>query len=259
MTDNYLRARGAVPGNYFDPWAWRSDMDAPRIEGALKQGPAPSGHDKVFDAAYGWLGGLPQNRPAASALAGLFDAGTLGMATGAYDGARELATTGRPGALAMALMPGARVGKAGFRAFHASPYVFDKFDLSHIGKGNGYGAFGQGINLSSTERGAQSYGPHRYEVSVNAPLEGFLNWDEALANQPESVRKAVASILPGDTIPGDWTGQTAAVVSGPFEELRERLMAAGLPGVRHQMPGGEGYVVFDDKMVDIVRRYGGGR
>jgi len=58
--------------------------------------------------AYGWLGGLPENRATASALTNLFDVGTLGMVTGAYDGARELATTGKPVELAMALMPGAK-------------------------------------------------------------------------------------------------------------------------------------------------------
>lgn len=110
MTDNYLRARGSVvPTNYFDPWAWRSDMDAPRIEGALRPGPAPTGHDRVFDAAYNWLGGQPENRATASALTNVFDVGTLGMATGAYDGAAHLARTGEITPLALALMPGARV------------------------------------------------------------------------------------------------------------------------------------------------------
>lgn len=112
MTDNYLRARGSVaPTNYFDPWGWRSDMDAPKIEGALKQGPAPTGHDRVFDAAYNWLGGLPENRSTASALANLFDVGTLGMATGAYDGGAHLARTGEVAPLALSMMPGARVAQ----------------------------------------------------------------------------------------------------------------------------------------------------
>jgi len=111
MAETYLDPRllGPPARNALnDPWAWRSDMDAPKIEHYLRQGPAPTGHDKVFDSIYGWLGGLPENRSTASALSNLFDVGTLGMATGAYDGARELAETGRPSALAMALMPGAR-------------------------------------------------------------------------------------------------------------------------------------------------------
>jgi len=96
---------------------------------ALKEGPAPTGRDKLFDALYGALGGTPDKRWAADKLTTALDYGTLGMLTGAYDGGRELAETGRPASLAMALMPGAKgvraageaaetAAKTGIRAFH---------------------------------------------------------------------------------------------------------------------------------------------
>lgn len=126
---------------------WRSNMDVVggiptgghRAPDILRGGPTPSGRDRLFDAIYGGLGGTPDRRSVADALTNLFDVGTFGMATGAYDGAQELAQTGRPASLAMAIMPGARVaapvakaaGKAatgavqGIRGYHGSPHDFN--------------------------------------------------------------------------------------------------------------------------------------
>lgn len=77
--------------------------------GTLKPGPEPTGYDRLFDSIYGMLGGTPDRRALAEALSGAVNVGTLGMVTGAYDGGKELAQTWRPAALAMALMPGAKV------------------------------------------------------------------------------------------------------------------------------------------------------
>lgn len=82
----------------------------------LKPGPAPTGRDKLFDALYGAFGGTPDKRWAADKLATALDWGTLGMLTGAYDGGRDLATTGNASTLAMALMPGAKVPGAAAKA-----------------------------------------------------------------------------------------------------------------------------------------------
>lgn len=93
-----------------------SDMNAPggvptggpRPKPAMVAGPAPTGYDRVRDAIYGLLGGRPANAVAADKLATAFDFGTMGMATGAYNGAKHLAETGEPGILAMSLLPGAK-------------------------------------------------------------------------------------------------------------------------------------------------------
>ena len=135
MTNNILSRYGMGR----DPYAWRSDMDAqPEAPpNMLSQGPMPTGYDRVRDAIYNALGGQPQNAGAADKLATMFDLGTMGTATGAYDGGRELALTGDPNALALAIMPGSRpVGAAakaaggaareaaqGIRAYHGSPHV----------------------------------------------------------------------------------------------------------------------------------------
>lgn len=111
---DYDAIAAALAAKQADPWAWRSDMDAPRnslVQALLKPGPAPTGRDKVFDTAYGYLGGTPDKRRLAETLTSLFDVGTLGMATGAYDGGGRLARTGDPTALALALMPGAKAAQ----------------------------------------------------------------------------------------------------------------------------------------------------
>ena len=155
---------------------WRSNMDAPggiptggpRPAPTLSQGPAPTGYDKVFDAAYGALGGTPDKRRLAETLTQGFDLATLGMATGAYDGGRHFAATGEPALLAATMMPGARVPGAaakmaekaaerGIRAFHGSPHDFDKFDLSKIGTGEGNQAYGHGLYFAEREGVAKSY------------------------------------------------------------------------------------------------------
>lgn len=158
-----------------DPYEWRSNMDAPRPNALsmdqLRQGPMPSGYDRVRDTIYNWLGGQPTNAWAANKLATAFDVGTMGLATGAYDGGQELAKGNGPGYLAAAIMPGMRpVGAAvkaaapvareaaqGIRAYHGSPHDFDRFDLSKIGTGEGAQAYGHGLYFAENEGVAKSY------------------------------------------------------------------------------------------------------
>ena len=79
--------------------------------GTLKPGPEPTGYDRLFDGIYGALGGTPDRRALAEALSGAVNVGTLGMATGAYDGGAHLARTGEVAPLALALMPGAKIAQ----------------------------------------------------------------------------------------------------------------------------------------------------
>jgi hypothetical protein len=47
--------------------------------------------------------------------------------------------------------------RQGIRAYHGSPYDFDKFDLSKIGTGEGAQAYGHGLYFAENEATAQSY------------------------------------------------------------------------------------------------------
>lgn len=144
------------------PAPWRSRP------ATLSPGPAPTGRDKIFDSVYGWLGGKPENRWAADKLTDVATLGGMAPWTAVYDGGRELAETGRPAALATALIPGARVAapvakaaekavERGIRAFHGSPHDFDRFDLSKIGTGEGHQAFGRGLYFAENPSVAESY------------------------------------------------------------------------------------------------------
>lgn len=233
-----------------DPWAWRSDMDAPKPSAlaTLKPGPAPTGKDKLFDSLYGLLGGTPEKRSLAETLASAFDVGTLGMATGAYDGAKDLAQTGRPASLAMALMPGARVAapvakvaektaERGIRAFHVSPHQFDKFDRSKVGSGIGATTEGHGLYFTDSDKLINEYAKdmpvaNRYEVNLNVNPKKILNWDEldtymqSLLSTPEGAEYARQAGIQGVRV----------------------------PNTRGDYSGSNNYTIFDDGAVDILNR-----
>lgn len=121
-----------------------------------------------------------------------------------------------------------------------------------------------------------------YEVNIRANPNDFLDWDKPLGQQPthvQSVIRALASqmpeplkgpavrnrqaILAGDTsVPGDVLYNNLGGVKMP-EATSKALLDAGIPGIKYLDQGsrtvGEGsrnYVVFDDKLIDIVRKYG---
>jgi hypothetical protein len=95
---------------------------------------------------------------------------TLSIPLGAY-GAGQLVGSGinaaREGdygsgagqiALGMAgMLPMAPKGGKGIRAFHGSPHDFDRFNMEHIGKGEGAQAYGHGLYFADAEDVARSY------------------------------------------------------------------------------------------------------
>ena len=99
-----------------------------------------------------------------------------------------------------------------------------------------------------------------YEVSINANPEDFLDWDKPLSQQSAKVQQALRDarryiIEDGTGTGGGWTPWKSP---GASEKLRE----AGIPGIRYLDQGsrtaGEGsrnYVVFDDALIDILRKY----
>ena len=63
----------------------------------------------------------------------------------------------------------------GFTAYHGSPHMFDQFDLSKIGTGEGAQAYGHGMYLADSEGVARSY---RDQLSADGPrndLKDILN------------------------------------------------------------------------------------
>lgn len=120
-----------------------------------------------------------------------------------------------------------------------------------------------------------------YEVNINADPADFLDWDKPLSEQPAKVREALGPRVEalrqaGAGLPQDPIGEALWRVAHPQggfdktdfsrsvpEQATERLREAGIPGIRYLDAGSRGagdgsrnYVVFDDKLIEIVRKYG---
>jgi hypothetical protein len=123
-----------------------------------------------------------------------------------------------------------------------------------------------------------------YEVNINAQPEQFLDWDKPLAQQPPDVRQAMKSL--GIDEEYNYPRLSRRLNEDPTDEMRPTTGAdayyrasigglgrypdpsapfreAGLPGIKYLDQGsrtaGDGsrnYVVFDDKLIDILRKYG---
>lgn len=127
---------------------------------------------------------------------------------------------------------------------------------------------------------------HMYEVNIAANPEQFLDWDKPLSEQSEAVKNAFRSMDIADE--SVWPNITA---NDAYEMLRvdsmgddaflrdqayrlarraeagagasRMLREAGIPGIKYLDAGSRGagdgtrnYVVFDDKLISIIRKYG---
>ena len=120
-----------------------------------------------------------------------------------------------------------------------------------------------------------------YEVNIKANPDQFLDWDKALSEQPansaiQNYAKEIESLGLSNEykdflsaakmtgMPGEWFMRAASGGMKPnLPALSADLKAAGIPGIKYLDQGsraaGEGsrnYVVFDDKLIDIIRKYG---
>jgi len=126
-----------------------------------------------------------------------------------------------------------------------------------------------------------------YQVKINVKPDELLDWDMPLSEQPESLRKAVQSAVVSrynggapekggivkknfDSIKsGTFDGidgstalkQAGDIVNQP--EAAARLKAAGVKGIRYRDSASRGtdggtynYVIFDDKLITILKKYG---
>ncbi len=123
-----------------------------------------------------------------------------------------------------------------------------------------------------------------YEVQIHASPDQFLDWDKPLSEQSEHVKTATAALIADahkrttaagqailEALPADATGaEVHAALSRAMGGTRfdqTQLQAAakdvGIPGIRYLDAGsrsaGEGsrnYVIFDEKLVSILKKYG---
>ena len=110
-----------------------------------------------------------------------------------------------------------------------------------------------------------------YEVQINANPEDFLDWDKSLSEQPAKVRDAFFARytaerpwLTPETVPNMQGSEMYSALGfrDPSKQSQE-LLEAGIPGIRYLDAGSRGtgdgsrnYVVFDENLIEIVRKYG---
>ena len=180
---------------------------------------------------------------------------------------------------AMAVLPPVRTG---IRAYHGSPHDFDRFSLKYINTGEGAQARGHGLYFAEIEDVAREYrdrlsqgkAPGRlYEVRINADPDAFLDWDAPVSEQSERVRQSLLDLGIGtrpshERLKGDQVHRRLAHAADvPAERSRQAaaqaLRESGIPGIKYLDAGsrasGQGsrnYVVFDDSLIEILRKYG---
>lgn len=189
-------------------------------------------------------------------------------------------TASLPYLMTNALEQAASDAPKGIRAYHGSPHDFDRFSTAHIGRGEGNASYGNGLYFADSEDVAKSYrdslapdgGGRMYEVNINAQPEQFLDWTKSLDEQSPFVQDAVNRIaerLPPHQRPfarqaGKSTYSNLADAADiPSEHAASSLLReVGVPGIRYPDarsraggPGSYNYAVFDDSLIDIIRKY----
>jgi hypothetical protein len=126
------------------------------------------------------------------------------------------------------------------------------------------------------ESGVSTWRPggHMYEVDIDATPDDFLDYDKPLSEQSEKVRKAIKSALESKGfsesqiekfVARDVDGQELNAALSTFDEAAgaNRMLSQGIKGIKYLDQGsraaGKGtsnYVVFDDKLIDIIKKYG---
>ena len=134
-----------------------------------------------------------------------------------------------------------------------------------------------------------------YELDINANPEDFLDWDRPLSEQPAAVQSALAPMVTSRLDALEAAGQRGRQMSAEkglpdftpksrerlYQEMRggdiigaarmgqlqgnveDILSEAGIPGIRYLDSGSRGadagtrnYVIFDENLINIVRKYG---
>lgn len=99
-----------------------------------------------------------------------------------------------------------------------------------------------------------------YQVRINANPDDFADWDKPFFEQPQNIQKAIEYAFG----PQPTFGRFGSYSMDKPREMHTRLMSEkGVKGIKYLDQGsrtsGEGsrnYVVFDDALIDILKKYG---
>ena len=158
-------------------------------------------------------------------------------------------------------------------------FPLGRMRMDKIGTGVGAQAQGSGLYFAENVPTARQYkekwedapGSGRiYEVNIDASNSDFLDYDMPLAGQTPEIQERIRKIAPN--APGMATGERLLREINPTSvtpytsaadraaaETSEILRSQGIPGIRYQdpeAPGKRNFVVFDENLINIVKRYG---
>jgi hypothetical protein len=118
----------------------------------------------------------------------------------------------------------------------------------------------QARNIVNTNPGVAG---HMYEVNIKADPEHFLDWDKPLSEQSQAVKDMVLNSRGFERRTADEADRMAMSGEDIYRMGHDQLKEAGIPGVKYfdrgsrsAGKGSRNYVVFDDKLVEIMRKYG---
>lgn len=163
----------------------------------------------------------------------------------------------------------------GIRAYHGSPHSFDEFRLAKMGSGEGAQTYGPGLYFAEVEDVARLYRDKltpagqsggMYEVRINADPNDFLDWDAPMSAQPKAFLDAIDDVT-------SWKTKRARGEDPLFKDYgyafiqslegNKELSKSGVPGLRYldeqsrkNGGGSRNYVLFDDSLIDVLRKYG---
>lgn len=113
-----------------------------------------------------------------------------------------------------------------------------------------------------------------YQVAIKARPEEFLDWDKPLSEQSPDVRKALGvserdaaknSQMRGVDLYDRMAGGRLNLHTGKVlaADVSKKLKALGIKGIRYldgssrgQGAGSSNYVIFDDKIISVLKKYG---
>lgn len=163
--------------------------------------------------------------------------------------------------------------------------AYDADELSGRAKAAAEQIIAREVDASEAVRKMRAPGS-MYEVNVNANPDDFLDWDKPLSEQPAAMRAVDALTQSPDVMtrltaktwrdyPPDSGERFIRALSGIADgggsrfdsatnaAASEMLRDAGIPGIRYLDAGSRGagdgsrnYVVFDENLIEIVRKYG---
>jgi hypothetical protein len=162
----------------------------------------------------------------------------------------------------------------GQKAWHGSPYFFDKFSLNNVSPDYNKQKFGYGLYFSDSKSVAEFYKDYgKTETSINGTLyhvellpseDDYLLWDKNLSEQSTKVLNALQNAKNGFLAEFKEPIENLSVQSlyfaasdfyGSDKSASEHFLSLGIRGIKYKFADDFNYVIFNDNDVEIKAFY----